>query len=43
MLTGHEIEQRVMDGRIVIDPYRADAMGANSYDLTLAQTLYCLP
>ena len=40
ILTGSEIQKRMDRGDIVIDPFSPDRLGANSYDLTLHDTLY---
>lgn len=40
LLTGDAIYLEVLRGRIVIEPFSVDQLGANSYDVRLAPTLY---
>lgn len=40
MLSGFEIKKRIASGAIVIEPFDPIRTGPNSYDVTLARTLY---
>lgn len=40
MLSGSEIKKRIASGAIVIEPFDPLITGPNSYDVTLARTLY---
>jgi dCTP deaminase len=40
LLTGHEIEKQRRRGKIIIDPWDPSQLNPNSYNLTLAPTLY---
>ncbi|HRG41930.1 MAG TPA: dCTP deaminase, partial [Saprospiraceae bacterium] len=39
ILTDKEILKSIADGNIVIDPYRPDCLGTNSYDVHLGKWL----
>ena len=36
ILTDKEIEKSIAEGTILIEPYRADCLGTNSYDVHLS-------
>ena len=39
ILTDKEIEKEIAKGTILIEPYRADCLGTNSYDVHLGRYL----
>ena len=39
ILSDHDIKQAIVDGSIVIEPFRSECLGTNSYDVHLAATL----
>ena len=41
ILTDKEIEKSIANGTILIEPFRADCLGTNSYDVHLGSTLAC--